>query len=146
MNRLCFLLIALVCISCATHRVQQYGRIDARNKTVTVPPGSARLTGTLKQILANDGWQLVVYSGPTVIEGTVGKTTKLQQYGTFNTRYRLLVSSVQVDVCVDLGPVLTYDVSFIDNQTGTEVFTMNGRGCEWKIIEVFRNSLHASGG
>lgn len=134
-------LLALLA-GCATHNVQLYGPIDTSNKTVTVPPGSEGLKGKLKQALANDGWKLIVYRGPSVTEGEVGEKTKIEHYDTFNSRYRLITSSYQFDLCINgLTPAITYDISFIDNKSGAEVFTINGRGCEPDAVEKFMNAL-----
>ncbi|RFC33234.1 MAG: hypothetical protein DID92_2727744966 [Candidatus Nitrotoga sp. SPKER] len=126
---------------CATHNVQLYGPIDNSNKTVTVPPGSEGLKGKLKSALANDGWKLVVYRGPSVTEGEIGEKTKVEQYDTFNSRYRLIASSYQFDLCLNFTPAIKYDISFIDNKSGAEVFTINGRGCEPDAVEKFMNAL-----
>lgn len=126
-----------------TNNVQLYGAIDTSNKTVTVPAGSAGLKGKLKQALANDGWKLIVYGGPSVTEGEVGEKIKIQRYDTFNSRYRLMVSSTQFDICLNgLAPAIKYDISFIDNKSGAEVFTIGGRGCEQIVVEKFMNALH----
>lgn len=127
---------------CATHNVQLYGVVDSSNKTVTVPPGSEGLKGKLKQALANDGWKLVVYRGPSVTEGEVGEKTKIEQYDTFKSRYRLVVSSYQYDLCLNFTAAIRYDISFIDNTSGAEVFTINGRGCvESSAVEKFMNAV-----
>ncbi len=128
-------------ISCASHNVQLYEKIDNSNKTVTVPPGSSGLTGKLKKALSEDGWKLAVYRGPSVVEGELGEKTKLQQYDTFNTRYRLIVSFSQFDLCFNFSPAIRYDISFIDNQSGTEAFTMDGRDCESDVVEKFKDIL-----
>jgi len=131
--------------NCATHNVQRYGSVDSSNKTVTVPPGSEGLKGQLKQALVNEGWKLVVYRGPSVIEGEIGEKTKVQQYNTFNTKYRLIVSYNERDtmLCLNFRPAVEYDISFIDNKSGTEVFTISGHGCEPSVVENFLNALHA---
>lgn len=126
---------------CATHNVQLYSAIDSTNKTVTVPPGSEGLKGKLKQAMSQDGWRLVVYAGPAIIEGEVGEKTKIQQYDTFKSRYRLVIASYKYDVCLNFSPAIQYDVSFIDNQSGAEIFTMNGSGCEDDVVENFMNAL-----
>lgn len=126
---------------CATTNVQLYGTVDSSNKTVTVPSGSEGLKGKLKQALANDGWKLIVYHGPSVTEGEIGEKTKIEQYDTFNSRYRLLVSSYQFDLCLNLTPAIKYDISFIDNKSGVEVFTLSGRSCEPNVVKKFMNAL-----
>lgn len=136
------LVVLIALTGCATHNVQRYGTLDSTNKTVTVPPGSEGLKGKLKQALADDGWKLVVYRGPSVTEGNVGEKTKIEQYDTFNSRYRLIASSYQYDLCLNFTPAIKYDVSFIDNKSGAEIFTINGRGCESGAVEKFMEALH----
>lgn len=138
-----FALLAIL-VGCATHNVQRYGTIDNSEKTVTVPVGSAGLTGKLKQVLASDGWKLVVYRGPSVTEGNIGEKTRIEQYNTFNSRYRLIASYNQYDLCLNFTPAITYDVSFIDNKSGAEIFTINGKGCESGVVETFTDTLRGS--
>lgn len=130
---------------CHSVRVQNYARIDTSNKTVTVPPGSSALKGELKHVLAQSGWKMDVYFGPSVTEGHLGKDTNLQHYDTLNTRYRLLVSSDQFDICFNLSPDINYDISFIDNKTGSEVFTVSGHGCQSDAVKAFKNALLGKG-
>ena len=139
--------IALMCVlvllgGCASHNIQLYGSVDQSNKTVTVPAGSKGLKGDLKKALSQKGWQLAVYRGPSVTEGEFGKNTKIEQYDTFNTKYRLIVSSRQYDLCLNFTPAITYDISFIDNQSGAEIFTIDGRGCEPDVVKKFENALN----
>ena len=145
MNKTTFsILIVLLLFGCRFHNVQIYGFIDNNNKTVTVPPGSDGLKGKLKEALSQDGWKLFVYRGPSVTEGEIGEKTKVQQYETFNTKYRLVVSSYQVDACIlPPSPEIRYDISFIDNDSGAEVFTINGLSCESdsRVVEKFTNAL-----
>lgn len=143
-----FLTLAMVLVfsGCMTHNIQHYGTIDKSSKTVTVPPGAEGLKGRLKQVLADDGWKLVVYRGPSVTAGNVGENTKLEQYDTFNSRYRLIVNSYQYDLCLNFTPAIKYDVSFIDNKSGAEVFTINGRGCEAGAVEKFIDALRGKSG
>lgn len=142
--RFAFIVLLASAAGCAnTYDIQTYEPIDPHEKTVTVPFGSGGLKGALKQALAKDGWKLKVDSGPSVTEGTIGPETRIQQYKTFNSRYRLLVSSRQFDVClVTQSPAINFDISFIDNKSGAEVFTMGGTGCESILVEKFINVLH----
>ena len=132
------LILAIIFYSgCASHNVNVYGKIDVSNKTVTVPPGSKGLKGDIKKVLAQRGWKLVVYRGPSVTEGNLGKNTKIEQYDTFNSRYRLMVVSDVYDICLNFSPAITYDISFIDNESGSEIFTIDGRGCESDVVKAF---------
>lgn len=135
------LLVVLSLAGCMSYDIRRYGSIDPQERSVTVPPGSLLLTGALKDVLQAEGWRLVIDRGPTVTEGTVGDSTRLQSYGTFNTRYRLLTSSVRYDLCLNGSPAIHYDVAFIDNRSGSEVFTLSGRGCQSIVAERFRSAL-----
>ncbi|MCH9827993.1 MAG: hypothetical protein K0U79_09640 [Gammaproteobacteria bacterium] len=136
-----FAAITVMLSGCISHNVQRYAEIDATQKTVTVPPGSKGLKGELKKVLLEMGWRLSVDRGPSVVEGDFGETTKLESYDTFNTRYRLHVASSRVDFCFNFQPLVVYDISFIDNKTGGEVFTIEGRGCEGGAVDKFGEAL-----
>jgi hypothetical protein len=124
------------------HNLQNYAAIDLSQKTVTVPPGAKGLRGKLKQVLTEEGWRLSIDRGPSVVEGDLGSKTKLESYDTFNTRYRLRMASRQYDVCVyNFTPAYIYDISFIDNKTGSEVFTIEGKGCEGGVVDKFREAI-----
>jgi hypothetical protein len=137
------LLVAIVFVlsGCMQHNLQNYAAIDLSQKTVTVPPGAKGLRGKLKQILTEQGWRLSIDRGPAVVEGDLGSKTKLESYETFNTRYRLYVVSRQFDWCLNAQPAVTYDISFIDNKTGSEVFTIEGKGCEGGAVDKFREAI-----
>jgi hypothetical protein len=138
------ILTAISLTGCMSHSLQTYGTIDESNKTVTVPAGSEGLKGKLKQVLANDGWRLVVDRGPDVTQGSVGAETRVEQFSTFKSRYRLMVASNHYDYCVSFTPAIAYDVSFVDNETGAEVFTLSGNGCERDVVEKFVSALQGA--
>lgn len=123
---------------------QKYSSLDMRDKSITVPAGSEGLRGKVKQILSDDGWKLMVDKGPNVLEGRLSESVKLESYGTFNTRYRILIKSNQIDSCIGipLSPLLKFDISIIDNKTGSEVMTMSGLHCEPEIINKFRTVIN----
>lgn len=138
-------LIALTAVlflsACASSKVHTYSEIDQRNKTVTVPAGSGGLKGDIKRALSERGWKMSVYSGPEVLEGKSGDITRLQRYNTFNTRYLLLVTSRQYDICFNLSPAVNYELSLIDNKSGSEVITMDGRDCQSNIVQTFMQAI-----
>lgn len=129
--------------ACAVADVQQYGTIDPNDKTVTVHTGGGGLNGQLKGILNSRGFKLVVDSGPKVTEGTMGEKTRLVSYETMRTRYRLQVQTKIYDSCITGDPAIFFDVSFIDNQSGSEIFTINGRGCQSWAVDEFKKALEA---
>lgn len=133
-------LIAILLQACATN-IQKYSEIDETEKTITVPTGSKGLKGDIKRLLAQDGWALSVYRGPDVTEGAAGDQVRLEHYDTFNTRYTLFVASSVYDYCMNFSPAISYDISLVDNSTGTEVMTMDGNGCESNVAQKFMDNL-----
>ena len=131
----------LILSGCASSNIQTYSSIDQRAKTITVPPGSGGLKGDLKKELSAQGWKMSVYSGPEVLEGTSGSNTRLQRYNTFNTRYSLLVQSRQYDLCFNFSPAINYELALIDNKSGSEVLTMDGRDCQNNVVQKFISVL-----
>jgi hypothetical protein len=85
--------------------------------------------------------------GPEVTVGTIGENTRLATADTFKTRYRLIVRQRQYDVCViPLGePMVAYDLSMIDNQSGQEVMTQSGKGCIGTVSNKFIEALKKPG-
>lgn len=59
--------------------------------------------------------------------------------------FRLMVTSSQYDICFNLSPAINYEVSFIDNKSGSEVFTISGRGCESGVLQKFKDALSGEG-
>ena len=84
---------------------------------------------------------MVVYGGPTVTEGEIGKKTAVKNFDTFNTRYSLYVASEAFDTCLNLEPAISYDLSLVDNKTGSEVITVAGEGCEGEVVKRFKQAL-----
>ena len=135
------IVLMTVLAGCASTDIQSYDSIDGTSKTVTVPSGGYGLTGGIKKALSDRGWKLVVDRGPSVTEGSIGENTQIKQYDSFKTRYRLSVFSYPTtDGCITLNTI-GFDISFVDNQTGSEVFTMAGLGCEKDAIEDFGKAI-----
>jgi hypothetical protein len=126
---------AFICLvaslsACQANNVSRQGTLDPHERTMTVPPGSSLLLGPIKEGLTKEGWKLVVDHGPDVLVGSVGEKTDLASSNTYLTRYRLLISQTQTDVCLPGGkPEVKYDLSVIDNQNGEEVLTESGKSC-----------------
>lgn len=135
-------LFIVILISSCSHTVEIYEKIDKYNKTVTVPVGSRGLKGKLKKAFSKNHWKMSVYRGPAITEGEFGKKTYIKQYNTFNTKYRLLVQSKQFDVCFNFTPAIVYEISLINNKSGSEVFTIDGKGCESEAIKKFTKALN----
>ena len=135
--------LLLICGCSSVHNFNKYGEIDEDNKTVQVPFGSQGITGDIKKILKNNSWRLKVYRGPKITKGTIGNQTELQEYDSFNTRYRLLVATNPYDRCLDFTLLVRYDISFIDNNTGEEILTMDGAACQPEVVDAFNKSLNS---
>lgn len=139
------ILIVVWLIAGCAYNVQVYSKLDLSNKTMTIPAGGAGLIGALKSALTEEGWDLAVYRGPRITEGTLGEKTRLEEYGTFNTRYALFVDYKQYDVRFpDFEPMYTFDISIIDNNTGKEVLTMSGQGVRSTIVTKFLGALRSN--
>ena len=123
---------------------QKYSSFDVRDKSITVPTGSEGLRGKVKQVLSDDGWKLMVDKGPNILEGRMSESVKLESYGTFNTRYRMSIKSNQIDLCMGfpISPLLRFDISIVDNKTGSEVMTMSGLDCEPEVVDKFRKAIN----
>ena len=139
MNKIIFSCAVLLLLSgCTSTNFQQYSKIDNNDKSITVPAGSKGLKGEIKKGLSDMGWRLSVTRGPSITETTKSRT---EQFDTFNTRYTLFLNSNVYDYCFNFSPAITYDLSMIDNNTGSEVITMDGRGCEDSVTSQFINAL-----
>lgn len=135
-------LLVLITSGCANHEIQKYQKIDLTEKTIMVEPGASGLKGKLKQELSNSGWTFAVDRGSIVTEGNTKDQIKLETYNTFKTRYRLYVKSNQYDWCITGSAAIYYDISVVDNTSGSEVFTMNGDGCEKDVVKQFSETIN----
>ena len=122
--------------------IQKYQRIDHSDKSITVPTGGAGLTGTLKKALATKGWRTSVADGPTITEGRTGERTFLKTYDTSVTRYTLRTEWNHHDYMLpDFDPVYYFDISVLDNKTGSEVLTASGSHSGKVIARRFIKAL-----
>ncbi|WP_149425201.1 hypothetical protein [Oryzomicrobium terrae] len=129
-----------------SYNLHTYGAVDQNEKSVTVPPGSSGLTGKIKEALSKSGWKMAVRGGPRVTEGRLGDNTRLEQYDTFHTRYELILKWHQYDTCIsNFSPALFYDITLIDNKTNSEVISLDGRGCEYVVVEKFTEAMNGTG-
>ena len=143
MKRFCIVLVLTIwLVGCGTYDLQVYGPLDPTARTITVPAGGLGLPGKVKVMLQEEGWTLTVDRGPNVAEGTVGKETHLEMYGSFSTRYRLHLSCQPLpDPSWRFQVVYIYDISIIDNKTGREVLTLSGGAEEKVIVKKLREAL-----
>jgi hypothetical protein len=130
---------AVLLSGCTTSHLRTYDKVDPSNKTVTVPVGGGTLTRALKDALVEDGWKLAVYRGPEITRGEMGDNTNLERFKTFRTRYTLFINGRR-DAA--LSTYFIYDISMVDNNTGTELVTLTGRGFVGGIVDKFREALN----
>lgn len=129
-------------LSCMSYNVQPIGDFDATQRTMTVAQGGGGLTGTLKAKLRAAGWKLAVDRGPRVSETeSTSASSRTEEFDSFNTRYRMAVGAHWVDMSLGGEGIYTYDISIVDNKSGEEVLTMNGRGIESTIAEELLKAI-----
>jgi hypothetical protein len=148
MKRLVFILVffsSLVSMGCAFHtEIRTNSEIDTSDKSVIVPFGGESLQFELKDVLRDLGWKVFVLPNETVVTaGTQGTKTELVSQGVPNSKYRLLISAEAEDYCVlgGSGKEYKYEISFIDNNSGEEVFEINGEDCESTVVDKFKKTL-----
>lgn len=131
-------LSVMVLLSGCHSELVVYEQVDRSDRSITVPAGGGGLLGELKSVLRQNGWRTTVDRGPTVARGG---SSGVQIADTFNTRYRLYVDWRRTDLCLSFDDEVDFDISVIDNQTGSEVLTLSGRDCEGAIAQKFINAL-----
>ncbi len=52
-----------------------------------------------------------------------------------------MLNLFNMNICLNLSPAINYDISFIDNNSGSEVFTLEGKGCQKWVVEEFRKAI-----
>jgi hypothetical protein len=135
---LMIIILGLLISGCMYHKPYVYQPLDTSDKSITVPVGSAGPISEIKHYLKSTGWKTKIYGGPTRTQGEMGKNTNLKTYDTFMTRYTLFFGSDQYDWCFNLTPAIRYELSVVDNKSGEEAFTVNGKGCEGEVVEQFK--------
>ena len=141
MRNIIILSIVICLTGCMSYNVQTFGEFDPEQKTITVHAGGKSLNGKIKNMLRTEGWQLIVDRGPRITEGEFGEKTKLQEYDSFNSRYRLALAYRRMDISLRLQVIYSYDISLIDNKTGTEVITLSGKGEEDVIVDKLKAAI-----
>jgi len=140
MKRILLSLLVLSILSgCTPYQLTVITPLDTADRTITIPPGAFGLKGPIKNTLREEGWKIMTDAGPIQTTGKTGQVLDMETKATFRSRYRMIVESNQIDLCVPLfDPLYFFGISIIDNNTGNEIMTMAGRGCEHSIIEDFR--------
>lgn len=143
MKKMTIVFIAFFAVGCAGRPfVNMYSRIDTSDKTVFAPLGERGLTGQLKRVLREKGWNVYVSNrGDSVTTGLPNQNS----YSTSSTptaRYRLLLGYRRVGTEAD---EINLDLSFVDVKTGQEVFTMNSNYTTTEaVVEDFSKALDSS--
>ena len=129
--------------------IQRYNQLDLSEKSITVPWGAKDVQGTIKQALRDSNWHMEIYRGTRITRGRLGKKVYLKHYTAFKTRYTLLISSAErvprkyEYSCDNLGGIVKYNISVLDNKTGKEVFTIAGsRDCRQDVTDAFIDEIN----
>lgn len=140
------ILSCLILLSCAEKQISVSAKIDQRDKTIQVPPGSRGLIGGIKTALRENGWQLLIYGRGPHISALNNSGKHIKHYDTFNARYRLILSfsrDVGPSCKYDLASWTKYDISIIDNKSGEEILSMSGRDNCGTIVDSFLKALYS---
>jgi len=135
---LVLLMLCLACQGCGFIRVNTFGQMKLKEKSISVEPGSAAGTlGGIKDVLYRCGWKVkVLGEGPTETRQVGDKTITVK---TSTTAYRLLTTSSFLAQTRHVG----FDLSLIDNETGEEVMTLGGVKSPDAFIDRFSYELNA---
>ncbi len=139
-----FVSIAILLAACSNYKMSIITPLDRSDKTITIQAGAAGLKGKIKDTLRQEGWKIRTDAGPTKTTGAVGGDVDLQTSTTFRTRYRMAIDSRRIDTCIPSGPLYVFEMAVIDNDTGDEILTMDGRECEDRIVEDFLGWLRGA--
>lgn len=140
---LCLLVMSVGFSGCYTSEIRQYAKLDPNDKTVFAPVGEGKVISPLKDVLRNQGWKVLVKENDQYnTTGTLGLNTQLNTQSISNARYSLLISSQFVENSVGVTGY-DYQISFVDNKTGEEVFTLHGVDTEDGIANHFSSALNA---
>ncbi len=128
--------MTLMLSGCATSDLNTYGSFQPAEKTVAVPSGGEGLTGNIKEMLHQEGWNLVIQDARKGMEISWEDKLTVEQYAKHPTRYKMIIDSYRI-----IGSLYQYDVSVIDLREGREVLTMSGTGTADKIVSEFRKAV-----
>ena len=129
---------------CMNHNLTTYNTIGQNAHSISVS-GADGLNWTLKEVLIKEGWAIVVESDAMIAKGLRAKKASLKESDTSSPRYRLRVKSKQYDYCAQRAdPAYNYEIAIVDYKSGDKVMTMEGKGCEYLILEKFSGWLLTS--
>lgn len=140
-------LVIVFCSGCAVN-MQRLGTIDTSDKTIYTAAGGRSPIGELKSALRRDGWKIYSLNQESV--KTIGESVRKDNSGnelihrescvSFKARYTLVF---ECQSGADHDFMQSYDISLIDNKTGSEVLVLSGER-KWAsdIVEIFMDGLH----
>jgi hypothetical protein len=114
---------ALLFSSCAQYISEVNGHFDARNKTMSVPPGMDGAKTEIKSELRRHGWTLYASGMGSTME-QYGSTSRF--YSDTTAKYTMLLNSKMTQDDLVLGKEYTYNLSIIENRSGLEIMTAQG--------------------
>ena len=124
---------------CATGDATTYGSVQPNNKRLIVPAGSQGLTGNIKEMLHEQGWNLLVKdTSRKGVEISWKDKLKVEEYDRHPARYKLLIDQYRI-----VGSLYQYDISVLDLKESKEVLTMAGTGTADKILASLKEAISA---
>jgi hypothetical protein len=132
MRKVLILLLLITTVSCSTNNIQQFEQVDQSSKTVLVSTGSLGFQPRLKRILRDEGFKLYIKSED--------KDFAYAKKG--NVKYELIANAEVLEYDIFTGQnKYVFDISFINLETGTEVFYYSGQEWAKKIDKRFRKLI-----
>jgi hypothetical protein len=131
MKRLAVLAVAAILSGCANGHVDVFGKIDPAEKVAYVPAGHSGVIGAMKKAMVDNGWTLVASIGDERVVGKFGNETDLLLTHERRPRYTFSVTQHVWNPCMAGENAVEYEVSIVDNRTGSEVAALTGRGDCW---------------
>lgn len=120
------------------HNIVKYGKIDVKDKSITIEAGSKSLLGDLKQELIRNGWDIRVDTGEETIEGSLASIISLKKYS-YKTRYTMDIEYFKLDSRMhwngDIEPIFSYTITIFDNKNGKEVISLNGKNSSKQAVK-----------
>ncbi|MDA3921856.1 MAG: hypothetical protein PF501_14425 [Salinisphaera sp.] len=138
-----FALSSALLVACAsqtaTEHVERPGSADRQALTIFVPARQTPLATRIRALLSAHGWQPVAYTAGAGISSADAQAMSIQG------RYRLTLDARPAGKCRNDGPGYAYQLSIIENRTGTVPLTLSGADCLDAIVSQFQQTMVADG-